>query len=553
MTDRVGAILEERRSHINLIRAPLQTTKLFVICTWEGLTQFVANVVRHPVVLFALLPLLVASVLVAYFVVEEVHVVSFRQIDADGNGFITFEEAVAFYPDHLASSVASLFSTEMSQSSFAEWWASSHDHPLSKPALYSGGVWRELAYIAADVLWWLALGVLSSVGLGTGMHSGLLFLFPHIYLACASADSCKNTNFWSYPVNPVYGPKDRAFQCIGGPAVDGAVSILQRFLKVAPWCIIWGAGTAMGEIPPYALSYAAARQGKKQGELEEVSSLDVVNRMKNWMLDKIQKYGFWAILALAAWPNMAFDLCGMACGQFLMPFWTFFGATLIGKAFIKVNMQAVFFVLLFSGDNIETVFQYIGAAVTNFLPFDAVRDAVSKAIQAIYATRAKIASRARGDFAEEAEQQANLVQFLMQCVVFFMVGWFAKSIVDTFAQQQQETYDQDILERAKKVIGDRKEEELTDEELQQIVDELQQNATSNQANNVFLVLGFLLGAWGVWMSDSGYQLCGAIAVAEGILAAVVVDSKKERHQSFLQALGARLALFCALLAAARSA
>lgn len=28
--------------------------------------------------------------------------------------------------------------------------------------------------------WWVGLGVLSSIGLGTGMHSGLLFLFPHI-------------------------------------------------------------------------------------------------------------------------------------------------------------------------------------------------------------------------------------------------------------------------------------------------------------------------------------------------------------------------------------
>lgn len=29
-------------------------------------------------------------------------------------------------------------------------------------------------------VWWVGLGVLSSIGLGTGMHSGLLFLFPHM-------------------------------------------------------------------------------------------------------------------------------------------------------------------------------------------------------------------------------------------------------------------------------------------------------------------------------------------------------------------------------------
>jgi hypothetical protein len=34
------------------------------------------------------------------------------------------------------------------------------------------------------VVWWLVLGILSSIGLGTGMHSGLLFLFPHMLKAC---------------------------------------------------------------------------------------------------------------------------------------------------------------------------------------------------------------------------------------------------------------------------------------------------------------------------------------------------------------------------------
>jgi hypothetical protein len=39
----------------------------------------------------------------------------------------------------------------------------------------------ELRLTAEFVVWWMGLGILSSVGLGTGMHSGLLFLFPHIF------------------------------------------------------------------------------------------------------------------------------------------------------------------------------------------------------------------------------------------------------------------------------------------------------------------------------------------------------------------------------------
>ncbi len=36
-------------------------------------------------------------------------------------------------------------------------------------------------------VWWLGLGILSSIGLGTGMHSGLLFLFPHMLKVISSS------------------------------------------------------------------------------------------------------------------------------------------------------------------------------------------------------------------------------------------------------------------------------------------------------------------------------------------------------------------------------
>ena len=55
------------------------------------------------------------------------------------------------------------------------------------------------------------------------------------------------------------------------------------------------------------------------------------------------RHGFVGILVLAAWPNAAFDLCGICCGHFLMPFWDFFGATFIGKAILKVCQPACFF------------------------------------------------------------------------------------------------------------------------------------------------------------------------------------------------------------------
>ena len=43
---------------------------------------------------------------------------------------------------------------------------------------------------------------------------------------------------------------------------------------------------------------------------------------------------------MSAWPNFAFDLCGMCCGHFKMDFWTFISATILGKAFTLRTIQA---------------------------------------------------------------------------------------------------------------------------------------------------------------------------------------------------------------------
>lgn len=40
----------------------------------------------------------------------------------------------------------------------------------------------------------------------------------------------------------------------------------------------------------------------------------------------------------ASIPNPLFDLAGITCGHFLISFWTFFGATVLGKAFIKMHI-----------------------------------------------------------------------------------------------------------------------------------------------------------------------------------------------------------------------
>jgi membrane protein YqaA with SNARE-associated domain len=117
--------------------------------------------------------------------------------------------------------------------------------------------------------------------------------------------------------------------------------------KISLECFLWGLGTAIGEIPPYALCYSARAVGKKNKDFEEAftNPTEEENRSKlsrymgswlEWMLRLVERHGLIAVVLLSAWPNAAFDMCGMACGHFLMPFWTFFSGLVLGKAFIKV-------------------------------------------------------------------------------------------------------------------------------------------------------------------------------------------------------------------------
>ena len=73
----------------------------------------------------------------------------------------------------------------------------------------------------------------------------------------------------------------------------------------------------------------------------------------------VEKVGFLGILACASIPNPLFDLAGITCGHFLVPFWTFFGATLIGKAVVKMHIQKFFVILAFNENLLDTAVAHI--------------------------------------------------------------------------------------------------------------------------------------------------------------------------------------------------
>ena len=310
---------------------------------------------------------------------------------------------------------------------------------------------REITVWVEFVTWWMGLGILSSVGLGTGMHSGLLFLFPHIFFVVSTAEKCNNLNFdartnmWAHVMKP-----GDTFQCASmSPASDYAknVTLIGLLLKSALACLLWGAGTAIGELPPYATSYAARLAGKEDEEFEEIlaessdqAGANVVARMKKWMLDIVNKYGFWGVVLLSAWPNAMFDLCGICCGHALMPFATFFTAVFVGKALIKVNGQLLVFTLLFSA-------KYRGAAVGGVVRFASFFGLDPTKMSKLMNDAVEKFSVGGG----KGDESKSLLAMAFQYGIALIILLFLKSCIEQFAQsRQKEIDDKSLAENSKK-------------------------------------------------------------------------------------------------------
>ncbi|KAK1882656.1 Vacuole membrane protein 1 [Dissostichus eleginoides] len=395
---------------------------------------------------------------------------------------------------------------------------------------------KYVLYMEKKTLWcayWVGLGILSSVGLGTGLHTFLLylpqrpvndwtvlwswplrtgqFMGPHIASVTLAAYECGSVDFPEPPYPdqiicplqsaPAAG-SDAAEQVgveaagegglVETAAIQGSISLWTILSKVRLEACMWGAGTAIGELPPYFMARAARLSGADPDDedyqrIEEIldqtqpaedltsfnlsplvthphilshthtlthstlwqkswikmltmslrsshrgassltstlwhfsqparanflpqvhghlrwayaclppctqrlsvlwfarprhvtslkvpppsSSLfissklferrgDFASRAKVAIQKLIQRVGFFGILVCASIPNPLFDLAGITCGHFLVPFWTFFGATLIGKAVIKMHIQKLFVILTFSRHIVEQMVSLIG-------------------------------------------------------------------------------------------------------------------------------------------------------------------------------------------------
>ncbi|KAK7837007.1 vacuole membrane protein kms1 [Quercus suber] len=170
-------------------------------------------------------------------------------------------------------------------------------------------------------LWWVALGVASSIGLGSGLHTFVLYLGPHIAFFTIKAMQCGRVDLKSAPYDTIQlerGPSwlDKDCSEFGPPLfqlLDGLRVPLSSILpQVQIEAILWGVGTAIGELPPYFISRAASESGKQLDAASESSKLGApssegkgfiatrLNQIKHWLLSHSQHLNFFTILVLAS-------------------------------------------------------------------------------------------------------------------------------------------------------------------------------------------------------------------------------------------------------------
>ncbi|KAG2385546.1 hypothetical protein C9374_003361 [Naegleria lovaniensis] len=294
---------------------------------------------------------------------------------------------------------------------------------------------------------WLVLGVLSSIGLGSGLHTFLLYLGPFIAKVTIACTECNSCNFAKYGAN--------SFTCPSTATQGTSMTFWEIVSNVEYEALFWGLGTAIGEIPPFLIARAARKSGSSLESLEDenydsdeeelsdkkeapTGISKIWNEWMDWFKSKVEtvvesNYTFFFILAMASIPNPLFDLAGLTCGFYLVPFWVFFLATVIGKSIIKANLQTLLIVAIFRKEQLEKIVNFVEDLK---LPF------IQGKVKAFFENE-------RAKFHPDAIKQAttesskSILSTIWDFVLILMISWFFVSIVNSTAQgclmEQQKT------------------------------------------------------------------------------------------------------------------
>ncbi|KAI1294084.1 Vacuolar membrane protease [Mortierella claussenii] len=255
-----------------------------------------------------------------------------------------------------------------------------------------------LKHAESGLIWygyWTLLGIASSVGLGTGLHTFILFLGPHIAEVTLAAYKCGNTEF-----------------DVRGDQRNEELAAIENLLKKKP----------------DAVSYK--------------------ERILLMVHEGMKRLGFFGIFLCASIPNPLFDLAGITCGHFLIPFSTFFGATFLGKAVVKSSIQTFFVILMFSADTLASFMGWLERSVPFIHGY--LADGINSQKGALHGV-----GRVSED---ELENSTSLVGLIWNTIIFIMISYFLLSIVETMALAQiKRRHDQEIVELEGKIrSGDTK-------------------------------------------------------------------------------------------------
>ena len=151
--------------------------------------------------------------------------------------------------------------------------------------------------------YWIALGIASSIGLGTGLHTFVLYLGPHIAKVTLASNECSY-----FPEMYPSKWEFKEFVPCTKLATDESDSVhfLTIFLNVILEAFLWGAGTAIGELPPYYMAKAAAEAGKTNEEIDELSEIEksenktFMDKVKAFLYAHLKKHGFITVLLCAS-------------------------------------------------------------------------------------------------------------------------------------------------------------------------------------------------------------------------------------------------------------
>ena len=279
--------------------------------------------------------------------------------------------------------------------------------------------------LAIRSLTWILLGIASSIGFGFGMHTFVLFLAPHIAAVTMAAHSCRSLDFPEPPYpNEILCPDHADLE---------EVTFFRILKKVGVESFMWGLGTAIGELPPYLAARLRAQAIGRHAGGDSLESDSGAAGWEIWMIKIINKVGFIGILLCAAIPNPLFDAAGVASGMAQIPFLSFFGATMIGKAVIKVLIQTSFVILSFHKNNLETLIIQTSKKLNELFPSMKDLNLDNSLTVILKEQRNNVLKERLGE-----PKQTSLLGGLFNWIIFACFALFIMSLINALDKQYRE-------------------------------------------------------------------------------------------------------------------